>query len=76
MEKVRLNKIKGQINGIEKMLDDDRACLEVVQQIAAARAALAQLGIEILKNEAKSCMKDSSKEKSFEKIIDKLFKIS
>ncbi|WP_295183471.1 metal-sensitive transcriptional regulator [Veillonella sp.] len=36
----RLRRIKGQVEGIEKMIDDHRYCVEVLQQIGAVRAAL------------------------------------
>ena len=39
----RLKKVSGQINGVDKMLDDGRYCVDIVQQILAARAALNKL---------------------------------
>lgn len=36
----RLRRIEGQIRGLQKMLDDDRDCREVIQQLAAVRAAI------------------------------------
>lgn len=77
MNNPRLSKIKGQINGIEKMISDERACMDVIQQIVAARAALSKLGVEILKDEARSCIKgDNGKVQSLEDVIEKLFKIT
>ena len=75
MYKSRINKIKGQLNGIDKMLQEERKCLEIVQQISAVRAALSKLGVEILKDEAGLCSSGKSTE-SLEKIIDNLFKIT
>ena len=52
----RVNRISGQINGIGKMIDDDRYCLEILDQISAARAALDALGVELLTNHLRCCV--------------------
>lgn len=52
----RVNRISGQVNGIGKMVDDDRYCLEILDQISAARAALDALGVELLSNHLRCCV--------------------
>ena len=54
--KARVNRINGQIGGIGKMIDEDRYCLEILDQIAAARSALDALGVELLSNHIESCV--------------------
>ena len=54
--KARVNRISGQIGGIGKMIDEDRYCVEILDQIAAARSALDALGVEILSNHIESCV--------------------
>ena len=54
--RARVNRIAGQVNGIGKMVDDDRYCLDILNQIAAARAALDALGIEVLTSHLESCV--------------------
>jgi len=71
----RLSRAKGQISGVEKMVEENRACLDTVQQIAAARSALAKIGVELLKNEASVCVRKPSGQE-FEKIIEDLFKLT
>jgi len=71
----RLNRAKGQIEGVERMIQGERACLDSVQQIAAVRSALAQIGIEMLKNEAALCARDP-KRKDFDRLIEELFKLT
>jgi DNA-binding FrmR family transcriptional regulator len=71
----RINRIRGQVNGIAKMIEDDRACMDIVQQVVAARSALTRLGTEILKEEAIGCTKRDDKE-SLNLIIEKLFKLT
>lgn len=52
----RLNRIEGQINGITKMVEEDRYCDDILIQISAASSALKALGNEILLNHMKTCM--------------------
>jgi DNA-binding FrmR family transcriptional regulator len=52
----RLARIAGQVNGIQKMVESDRACLDILQQIVAARAALDQLGISFLTEHLQTCV--------------------
>ena len=57
----RLRRIKGQVEGIEKMIDDHRYCVEVLQQIGAVRAALYQVGLLMLESHSRSCVVDAIK---------------
>lgn len=54
--KGRLNRISGQVTGIQKMLDDDRYCVDILVQVAAVRSALDALGIELLTDHVESCV--------------------
>lgn len=58
---VRLRRISGQILGIEKMLSDGRDCSDVVNQIAAARKALDQVGFKLVAAGLRSCLSDPVK---------------
>ena len=52
----RLRKVEGQVRGIEKMIDDDRYCIDVLTQIAAARTALEKVALEILNSHVTHCV--------------------
>ena len=54
--RARVNRISGQVYGIGKMVDDERYCLEILDQISAARAALDALGVELLTNHLRCCV--------------------
>ncbi len=54
--RARVNRIAGQVNGIGKMVDENQYCLDILNQIAAARGALDALGIEVLTNHLESCV--------------------
>lgn len=70
--KNRISKIKGQVEGIERMIDDNRDSVDIVQQVVAVNSALKNLGIEILKDETATCVND---EKKFEVLLKNLFKL-
>ena len=72
----RINRIEGQVRAVKRLYVEKRDCLEVVQQIAAARQALARVGKDILTSEAAVCAKVPRKQKSFDKILKTLFDIS
>ena len=52
----RLKRIEGQVKGIEKMIDNDASCKEVLIQIAAIRSAINKAGAMVLQNYAKNCL--------------------
>lgn len=52
----RVNRVAGQVNGIGKMVEEDRYCLDILNQIAAARSALDALGVELLTNHIQCCI--------------------
>lgn len=54
----RLKRISGQLDGIIKMYQDDRTCIDVVHQVIAARNALGGVAKELLTNEASRCSKE------------------
>lgn len=73
--KLRLKKVAGQINGIDKMIDEGRYCVDVVQQILAARAALNRVSLIILESHAKSCVVTAIKENHAEESIEELMDV-
>ena len=52
----RLRRIGGQVNGIEGMIEDDRYCIDVLTQIAAAQAALDKVALGLLEDHARNCV--------------------
>lgn len=52
----RINRIEGQVRGLKKMVEEDRDCLQVMKQIAAASGALRSLGSVILEAHLKGCV--------------------
>jgi len=52
----RLKRIEGQIRGIQRMLEEDRVCEDIVTQVMAARTALDQVSVHILDHHIQRCM--------------------
>ena len=52
----RLHRIEGQVRGIERMVDEDRYCIDVITQISAVTTALESLAFEILDDHVKHCV--------------------
>ncbi|WP_040308359.1 metal-sensitive transcriptional regulator [Afipia felis] len=52
----RLKRIEGQVRGLSAMIEADRYCIDVVTQIAAARAALRRVEEEILRDHVAHCV--------------------
>jgi DNA-binding FrmR family transcriptional regulator len=73
--KQRLKKVSGQINGIDKMVDEGRYCIDIIQQILAARAALNKVALIILESHAKSCVVNAIKEDRADQSIDELMAV-
>ena len=55
----RLKRIAGQVAGIQRMVDEDRYCVDVLLQIAAVRAALDQVGKLMLGAHVENCVADA-----------------
>lgn len=52
----RLHRIEGQVRGIEKMVEDDRYCIDVITQISAVNTALESLAYKILEDHVRHCV--------------------
>jgi DNA-binding FrmR family transcriptional regulator len=52
----RLRRAEGQVRGVQKMVEDDRYCIDVLTQIAAAQAALDKVALGLLDDHARHCV--------------------
>jgi CsoR family transcriptional regulator, copper-sensing transcriptional repressor len=66
----RISRIEGQVRGLRKMVEGDRACMDVLKQIAATYGAVRSLGMVILENHLKGCVSEAirSEERNDERI--------
>ena len=52
----RLNRIEGQIRGIRRMVQEPRLCVEILQQLAAAEAAMNRISLAVLRFHVEKCV--------------------
>ena len=52
----RIKRIGGQVGGVQRMIEEDRYCVDILNQISAIRAALDALGVELLTNHVACCV--------------------
>jgi DNA-binding FrmR family transcriptional regulator len=55
----RLHRVEGQVRGIERMVEDDRYCVDILTQVAAVRTALESIAYEILSDHVTHCVSDA-----------------
>lgn len=70
-----LNRVEGQVRGIAKMVEEDRYCIDVVTQIEAARAALARIESDLLRQHLGHCVHRAMNSKNAseqEKVIEEI----
>lgn len=75
----RISRIKGQVNGIQSMIESKRDCSEIIVQIQAARASLAALGEKMIENEIICCVDYDEPQNQvlrLKKLIKDLFRLS
>jgi DNA-binding FrmR family transcriptional regulator len=56
---LRLRKAAGQVNGVAKMVEGDRYCMDVLQQLDAAQKALEQVSKKVMRNYLERCVTDA-----------------
>lgn len=72
----RLRRIEGQVRGLQKMVDEDRYCADILTQISSVQEALRGVGRELLRNHLKHCAtaairsSDADAEKMYEELVE------
>jgi CsoR family transcriptional regulator, copper-sensing transcriptional repressor len=56
---VRLKRIEGQVRGLQKMIEEERYCIDVINQVAAVSKALEQVGLVVMRRHLESCVAES-----------------
>lgn len=69
----RLNIISGQVNGIKKMISEDRDCIDILNQILSMQAAIRGVWKQVVKGHLEHCIADALKNnKNSEELIEEL----
>ena len=76
----RLRRIEGQVRGLQKMIEDDRYCADVMVQISSVTEALRAVGRELMRNHLKHCAtaairgNDDEASAMYDEIVDLMYK--
>lgn len=76
----RLSRVKGQVEGVERMLAENRPCLEILTQISAAQEALRGVGRVMVRNYLERCaasaIKAGREQEVYDELMDVIFKLT
>ena len=78
----RLRRIEGQVRGLQKMVDEDRYCADVMTQISSVHEALRAVGRELMRNHLKHCATSAIREGNehaesmYDELVDLMYKHS
>lgn len=67
---VRLNRIIGQLNGVQKMIEEDVPCEDILTQINAANGALHRIGLMILEGHLRHCVRNGIEKGNADEVIE------
>lgn len=72
----RLRRIEGQVRGVQRMIEDDRYCVDILVQISAIKSALHQVGLSVLDAHTRGCVADAlANRQQGEEKIDELMDV-
>jgi DNA-binding FrmR family transcriptional regulator len=78
----RLRRIEGQVRGLQKMVEDERYCADILTQISSVQEALRSVGRELMRNHLKHCATQAIRsgepeaEEMYDELIDLIYKHS
>jgi len=71
----RLKRIEGQVRGIQKMVEDDRYCMDILVQISAIQSALKNVGFAVTERHINHCVSDAIKQGEGKETIEELMSV-
>ncbi|OCL25432.1 BCR family protein [Orenia metallireducens] len=71
----RLKRIEGQVRGIQRMVDEEKYCVDVLTQIAAVKGALTKVGMTILEKHTHGCVQNAVANEDGDEVINELMEV-
>ncbi|MDQ2745457.1 MAG: metal-sensitive transcriptional regulator [Chloroflexota bacterium] len=68
----RVNRLEGQVRGVGRMIEEDRYCIDIVNQLSAVQAAARELSLQLLEGHVRHCVVDAVKTDAAESKIQEL----
>lgn len=78
----RLRRIEGQVRGLQRMVEEDRYCPDILAQVSSVQEALRAVGRELMRNHLKHCaaaavrVSDEAAAATYDELVDLMFKYS
>lgn len=76
----RLRRIEGQVRGLQRMVEEDRYCADILTQVSSVHEALRSVGKELLRNHLKHCARaaiqagDEEAERMYDELVDMMYR--
>jgi CsoR family transcriptional regulator, copper-sensing transcriptional repressor len=70
----RLRRIEGQVKGIQRMIEEDKYCVDILTQVAAVRAAINKVGSLMLEKHSLTCIENAASTEDRKKALSELTK--
>jgi len=71
----RLRRIEGQLRGIQKMIEEDKYCIDILTQLSSVIAATQKVGLVVLQDHINGCLKDALTNKDGQAQIDEMITV-
>jgi DNA-binding FrmR family transcriptional regulator len=71
----RLSRIEGQVRGLARMVEEDKHCVDIMIQVAAAKSALNKVGLIVMEGHAHGCLAEAIKRGEGNKAVDALMEV-
>jgi CsoR family transcriptional regulator, copper-sensing transcriptional repressor len=68
----RLRKIEGQVRGLQRMVDEDQYCIDILTQLNSVTAALKAVGVGLLDDQVRHCVRESLEQHQGDEKIEEL----
>ncbi len=71
----RLRKIEGQVRGVQRMIEEDRYCMDILVQLAAIKSAIHNIGLAIREGHTKRCVSNAIRSGDGEQAINEMMEV-
>ncbi|GAB6100129.1 metal-sensing transcriptional repressor [Halanaerocella petrolearia] len=71
----RLSRIEGQVRGLQRMVEEDKYCVDILTQIAAVKGALNKVGMAVLEEHTHGCVQEAVANDNGDEIINELMDV-
>lgn len=71
----RLRRVEGQVRGIQRMIEEDRYCVDILVQLSAINAGLKKVGFHLLEDHTRGCVSNAVAKGEGDEVIEELMKV-